>query len=184
MNKLLALICKALDASIALCLAVMVLLVFANVVLRYGFDSGIEVSEEVSRWLFVWLTFLGAAVALYQREHLGVDMLVDRLPVRGRKICLVLSHLAMLWVSWLLFRGSWAQVRLNLDVAAPSTGAPMAILYAPGVVFAVLAAAILLLNLGRALTGRLQEADLVMVQASEESAQMEQFADAARQERP
>ena len=184
MDKLLALICKGLDALIAVCMAVMVVLVFGNVVLRYGFDSGIAVSEEVSRWLFVWATFLGAVVALYQHEHLGVDMLVDRLPVLGRKICLVLSHLVMLWVTWLLFSGSWTQVNLNLDVAAPATDAPMAILYAPGVVFSVLAAAILLLNLARVLTGRIKDADLVMVQASEETLEMEQFMATAAHDSP
>ena len=54
----------------------MVVLVFGNVVLRYGFNSGITVSEELSRWLFVWLTFLGAIVALREHGHLGTDMLV------------------------------------------------------------------------------------------------------------
>ena len=49
---------------IAVLLAVMVVLVFGNVVLRYGFNSGITVSEELSRWLFVWMTFLGAIVGL------------------------------------------------------------------------------------------------------------------------
>lgn len=44
------------------CLVVMVVLVFGNVVLRYAFNSGITVSEELSRWLFVWL-FVGAIVA-------------------------------------------------------------------------------------------------------------------------
>ena len=65
----------------------MVVLVFGNVVLRYGFNSGITVSEEVSRWLFVWLTFLGAIVALKEHGHLGSDMLVARLPPRGKKRC-------------------------------------------------------------------------------------------------
>ena len=58
----------------------MVVLVFGNVVLRYAFNSGITVSEELSRWLFVWLTFLGAIVALKEHGHLGTDMLVGRLP--------------------------------------------------------------------------------------------------------
>src|SRR5437764_405167 len=52
--------CRLLDALIALALALMVVLVFGNVVLRYGFNSGITVSEELSRWLFVWMTLLGA----------------------------------------------------------------------------------------------------------------------------
>ena len=68
--------CRALEAVIAAMLAVMVVLVFGNVVLRYGFNSGITVSEEVSRWLFIWMTFLGAIVALREHGHLGVDMVV------------------------------------------------------------------------------------------------------------
>ncbi len=63
----------------------MVVLVFGNVVLRYGFDSSIDMSDEVSRWLFVWVTFLGAVVALQGHEHLGMDMVVDRLPDLGRR---------------------------------------------------------------------------------------------------
>ena len=56
--------CKVLEAVIAVFLLVMVVLVFGNVVLRYGFNLGITVSEEISRWLFVWMTFLGAIVAM------------------------------------------------------------------------------------------------------------------------
>jgi hypothetical protein len=46
----------------------MVILVLGNVVLRYGFNLGITVSEEISRWLFVWLTFLGATLAMRDWE--------------------------------------------------------------------------------------------------------------------
>ena len=45
-----------------LLLAAMVVMVFGNVVLRYLFDTGIDVSEELSRYFFVWLTFIGAVV--------------------------------------------------------------------------------------------------------------------------
>ena len=74
-----------LKGLIALCLAVMVVLVFGNVVLRYAFNLGITVSEELSRWLFVWMTFLGAIIAMREHGHLGVDMLVSRLPPWGKK---------------------------------------------------------------------------------------------------
>ncbi len=56
--------CRWINLLIALALAVMVVMVFGNVVLRYAFNSGIAISEEVSRWLFVWITFLGAIVAV------------------------------------------------------------------------------------------------------------------------
>jgi TRAP-type C4-dicarboxylate transport system permease small subunit len=174
-------ICNVFEVVIALFLALMVVLVFGNVVLRYGFNSSISMSDEVSRWLFVWVTFLGAVVALQRHEHLGVDMVVDRLPVLGKKICLVLGHGVMLAVTWWLLDGSWVQVKLNMEVSAPSTGLPMAILYAPGAIFALMAGFILLTNLWLALTGQLSKADLVMVQASEEAAQLEEILGAAQQ---
>jgi TRAP-type transport system small permease protein len=165
--------CRAIDLLIAAALAVMVVLVFGNVVLRYAFNSGIAVSEEVSRWLFVWLCFMGAVVALKEGGHLGTDMLVSRLPVAGKKACLLLGHLLMLYVTWLFLDGSWQQARLNLDVAAPVTGTPVAVFYASGVVFSVCAGILLLLQLARLLTGQLREGELVMVKESEEQAELE-----------
>jgi TRAP-type C4-dicarboxylate transport system permease small subunit len=165
--------CRLLEWLIAGALAIMVVLVFGNVVLRYAFNSGITVSEEVSRWLFVWLTFLGAIVALRQRDHLGSDMLVSRLGPAGKKVCLVVSQLLMLYIAWLLFQGSLTQAQINADVQAPVTGASVAIFYASGVVFAVSAGVIILDDLFRVLTGRLSDDELVMVKESEEAAELQ-----------
>jgi TRAP-type transport system small permease protein len=170
MNALLDRFCRVLDGLTVLLLALMVLLVFGNVVLRYAFDSGITVSEEMSRWLFVWMTFLGAIVAIKEHSHLGTDMLVSRLGVTGKKACLVIGHLLMLYVCWLLFEGSLAQTKINWDVEAPVTGASMALFYGSGVVFAVFGGLLLLRETWRALTGQLTEAELVMVQESEDLA--------------
>lgn len=156
------------DSLTALFLAVMVVMVFGNVVLRYVFNSGISVSEEVSRWLFVWMTFIGAVVALKDHGHLGTDMLVSRLSPAGRKVCLVISQLLMLGITAMIFTGSLAQTRINLDVEAPVTGAPMAIVYAVGIAFAVPATLLLLRELWRTLRGRLRDDDLVMVRESED----------------
>ena len=62
---------RALDMLGGLFLAIMVVLVFGNVVLRYGFNSGIVFSEEVSRFLFMWLTLIGALIVLREHGHLG-----------------------------------------------------------------------------------------------------------------
>jgi TRAP-type C4-dicarboxylate transport system permease small subunit len=160
--------CRLIEILIAVFLAVMVAMVFGNVVLRYAFNSGIVVSEELSRWLFLWVTFLGAIVALKEHAHLGSDFVVSRLPVLGKKICLVVGHLLMLYATWLLFSGALAQARINLDVEAPVTGASMAFVYGTGVVFAVFAAVLLLRDLWRILSGRLAEDELVMIKGTEE----------------
>jgi TRAP-type C4-dicarboxylate transport system permease small subunit len=175
MRSILTGVARLTNGLLVLLLAAMVVLVFGNVVLRYAFDSGITVSEEVSRWLFVWMTFIGALVALKERAHLGSDMLVSRLPRLGKQVCLVVGHLLMLYITWLLFQGSLAQARINLDVEAPVTGASVAIFYGVGVVFAVASAAILLHELWRAVTGQLSDDELVMVQESEEAAELQEL---------
>jgi len=167
MNKLVDGYCKVLEALIALGLAVMVVLVFGNVVLRYAFNSGISLSEELSRWIFVWVTFLGSIVALRERGHLGTDFLVARLPLAARKACFSIAGLLVLGTCWLLFEGSVEQARINLDVVAPSSGIPVAVFYASGIVFAVSAAVILLLDLWAAATGRLTERDLSIRESEE-----------------
>lgn len=166
-------LCRAIDVLIAAALAVMVVLVFGNVVLRYAFNSGIAVSEEVSRMLFVWLCFMGAVVAMKEGGHLGTDVVLSRLPVAGKKVCMVLGHLLMLYVTWLFLDGSWQQARINLDMEAPVTGMPVAVFYASGVVFSVCAGVLLLLQLLRVLTGQISESELVMVKESEEQAELE-----------
>jgi TRAP-type transport system small permease protein len=149
-------------------LALMVVMVFGNVVLRYGFNSGITVSEELSRWLFVWMTFLGAVVALRNHGHLGTDVLVSRLPVLGKKLCLGATHLIMLYLCWLMGQGAWQQSVINIDTTSAVMGVSMASLYASGLVFAVLAGAIIALEFTRLVSGRLREDQLVAIVESEE----------------
>ncbi|WP_363261172.1 TRAP transporter small permease subunit, partial [Rhodoferax sp.] len=63
LQKILNLFFKLLELLVVVCMVAMVLMVFGNVVLRYGFNSGIDVSDELSRYCFIWLTYIGAMVA-------------------------------------------------------------------------------------------------------------------------
>lgn len=161
--------CRVLEAVIAICLAVMVVLVFGNVMLRYGFNSGITLSEELSRWLFVWMTFMGAIVALKEHGHLGTDMLVGRLGPVGKKMCLGVSQVLMLFVCWLLFKGSYEQAKVNYDSTSAVMEVSMAWLYLPGILFAILGGLMIAIELVRLLSGQLRDQDLVMFQESEDT---------------
>ena len=160
---------------IVLCLAAMCVLVFTNVVLRYAFNTGITVSEELSRWLFVWLTFLGAIIAMREHGHLGMDSLVVRLPTIGKKICLVASQLLMLYGTWLFLSGSWTQTMINREVTAPASGLSTAWVYGVGIVFGVSVIPILLWDLYRVLSGKIRDEELVMITESEELAELEEL---------
>src|SRR6186997_2509415 len=166
MGRIIDLYCRLLKAAAVLCLAVMVVLVFGNVVLRYAFNSGIATSEELSRWLMVWLTFLGAIVALREHSHLGVDTLVRALPPMGKRICFVLSYSLMLFADWLLLSGSWKQMIITAGDRAPATNLSVGFFYGAGIVFGVSAGVILLYDLVRVLTGAASEDDLVAVRES------------------
>jgi TRAP-type C4-dicarboxylate transport system permease small subunit len=136
-------------------LALMVVMVFGNVVLRYGFNSGITASEELSRWLFLWVIFLGATVAIRERLHMGVDMLVEMLPPWPQKACLLIGHGCMLWVTWLMLHGSVQLMQMNWDIEAPVTGLSQGWFYASGVVFAASTALMLAVDTWRIATGQL-----------------------------
>jgi TRAP-type transport system small permease protein len=168
MDFLLKQYCKALEAITATALAVMVVLVLGNVILRYAFNSGIAVSEEISRWLFVWIVFLGGVFALREHGHLGTDMLVGRLGLAGRKVCLAIGYALMLAICVMLFLGSLEQTRLNWDVSAPSSGASLACFYAVGIVFSVSAALILVADGWRLLFKTHTLEDLIVVRENEE----------------
>jgi TRAP-type C4-dicarboxylate transport system permease small subunit len=167
MTKVVDLYFKLLKLLIVLCMVAMIVLVFGNVVLRYAFNSGISVSEELSRWFFVWMIFLGALVALKDRAHLGMNSLVKRLPPAGKRVCLVIGHLLMLYICGLIVIGSWQQAVINLNVVAPASGLSMALFYAAGLVFGVSATAILLYELFLASFGKLRDDEPLLVEDSE-----------------
>jgi TRAP-type C4-dicarboxylate transport system permease small subunit len=161
--------CKFISYLIAAMLAVMVVLVFGNVFMRYAFNSGFTVSEELSRWLFVWLTFLGAVVALRSNGHLGTDMLVGKLGPMGKRICMGLSLLLMLFCVWLIFKGSYDQAVVNWTSTSAVMEVSMSWFYASGMAFSILASLVLLSDLWRLLSGKIDDDHLLLMQESEEA---------------
>ncbi len=136
-------------------MAVMGLLVFINVALRYLLNSGLPFSVEVSRLVFVWVVFLGTIVALRDGSHLTVDAIVKRLPRPLAYVCFFFTHGIMLWCCWLLWQGSWIQTQVNLTNYSPISGISVGTMYAAGLVTAVAFAFIFAQRIWRALRGTL-----------------------------
>lgn len=166
---------RFLKLVLVILLTAMVIMVFGNVVLRYGFNSGISVSEELSRWAFVWLTFLGAVVALRERQHLGLNSVVMLMSHNGKRACLIISEVLMLYATWLLLSGSWTQMKINLDVPAPVSGLSSGVFYAAGVAFSASALPIIAYDLYRALANKLTDEELITVTESEEQEELNKY---------
>lgn len=174
MQKASKLIDNFLNVIIATALSLIVILVFTNVVLRYIFSSGIIWSQELSRYLFVWLVFIGAIAAFKENQHLAVDMLVRKLPKKLKKISIVVSYLLMLMILVLILQGSWEMTILNLDSTSPATGLPLSVIYVMGIVMSISMGFILLINLFRLLTNKVSVDELIPRNESEELIELHQ----------
>jgi len=173
MAKLFSLFSKFTDVLMAICLSGMAILVFGNVVLRYAFDSGITWSEEMSRFFFVWLTFLGAIGALKDNGHLGVDMFIKKLPLQAKRIAFTISNLIVLYVLWLVLDGSWKLTLVSTTAHAPATGLPMSMIYGIGIVMSVGMGIVVLHHLYIALFQKDRLHELMRNRESEEEIMLE-----------
>ncbi len=180
-SSLLSKLDKGFNIILACCLGLMGIFIFTNVFLRYVFNSGIPWAEEFSRFLFVWLTFLGAIGALKDNAHLGFTSLVQKLPPTGKKIAFVLSNSIVLYCLWALLVGSWQMTVMSKSTVSPATGLPIAFMYGIGVIMGVGMFAIIFVNLYRALFVKGAIDQLVVLRESEDERDFS--ADAERAER-
>ena len=161
MNRLIHWYFKALEAVLVLCLAAMCLMVFGNVVLRHVFDSGINVSEELSRFMFIWLTFLGAIVAMREGGHLGMDMLVHRLSGKALFAAVLVAQALVLACCAVFLWGMVRQHALNVANIGLVTGISLGVVYSVAYLCAASIGVMALANIARLLTGRVRPAALV-----------------------
>jgi len=87
----------------AACLAIMTIITFANVISRYVFSASFSFSEEITTYLFVLLSLMGAAIAAKRGAHLGFNLLNVSVPPLGRKVMRLFAFLFSIAFSALLF---------------------------------------------------------------------------------
>mgnify|MGYP000340985942 CR=1 FL=1 len=100
---------------LAINLAVLSCIVFINIILRYWFQTSILSVDELSRYLFVWLTFIGAIVAFMDNAHVQVTFLVEKLsPAWQRRVALV-THSLILFICGALAWGATLKNNSGLE---------------------------------------------------------------------
>lgn len=160
MQRMIDYLFRPLEVAMVALLAGMAIMVFGNVVLRYGFNTGIVVSEEMSRYLFVWLTFIGAVVTFRENAHMGVETLVRQFPRFGRLFCMVASNVIIFFCSAVFFWGTWMQAPINASMTAPVTGLSMIWVYGIGFFTGGAMAIIALIRIVRVLTGHITDEEI------------------------
>lgn len=155
---------RSIEVLMAFFLAVMIILVFTNVVLRHVFSTGFEWSEEIARLCFIYRVYLGAIGAMRENQHLIVDSVLTRIPVLWQKIVYFLVQIGIIWTMVVLTRGSWQLVVQNLGDRWVATQFPIYLVYAIGLVTGVsIIIIIALVNIYRLLALRLPVSQLLAV---------------------
>ena len=160
MSRLSRSIFAALDILLALLIGAMALMVFVNVVMRYALNSGLPLSDELSRFAFVWLTFIGAVVVHHHRQHMGMETVVAQFGTAGRRVLMGLSDIVILVCAGVLMHGTWKQLPINAGMSAPVSGLSMAWVYGIGLFTGAGIIVITAERLVRLVTGRITDAEI------------------------
>lgn len=107
----------------------MVTIIFSQVVARYALGNSLTWSEEVGRHIFVWMTFLGAALAVRTKSHVALDMLVNHLPRKLQVAVLVLGHLVMMIFAAVLIYAGVYMITLGSHQMSAALQIPMKYIY-------------------------------------------------------
>jgi TRAP-type C4-dicarboxylate transport system permease small subunit len=136
MEKIEKIFTHILNALVAACLTFMTLFVFSNVVLRYMFNSGITWAEEASRYLFIWLIFLGAIVGLRENAHLGVEIFVKKFSPAKRRWLAMFNYCVIMAIMGLVIHGAFKITLLTWTQSSASIGLPLSFVYLSGLLSA------------------------------------------------
>jgi TRAP-type C4-dicarboxylate transport system permease small subunit len=111
---------KAFDVTALLAFSVMLVLVTAQIVFRYCLQVSVPWTEEAARWFYAWQIFLGSAVAMREKLHLKVTILIDHLPTVAQNVLNLLMGVAGLIFLVGIVWGSLIMIRSVYPVQAGS----------------------------------------------------------------
>ena len=139
----------------------MVLFVFLNVVLRTFFNSGLTWSEELARYLFVYVTYIGAISAMRANAHLGVDTLLSRVSPKVQLALYLVSRLLIAAIMCILVHGAFKMVLQNTQSRTAALGIPYSVLYFGGIITGISIAILAATNIVYALKHPEEITDIV-----------------------
>ncbi|MFC1761443.1 TRAP transporter large permease subunit [Planctomycetota bacterium] len=122
---------KAVEIGVGLACAAMTLVVVVAVVLRYALGQGLHFSEDLSRYLMVFVVFLSSALVLADDQHLGIKVVWQRCPVRARPWLTLLSQgLTLVFLLFVGLEGLWILPAQMKVMVVTMGGFPLGIFYA------------------------------------------------------
>ena len=169
MKKAVSIMWKAIDWFLFFATVAMVLLIFINVIGRYVFNFAFVSFEEISRILFVWCTYLGSAIAIKEGTHVRVDIVINALKPKARKIVDIIANLIVSFILAVTIVTMKDLIAINIANPLPLTKIPYGVvqLIIPIGMFIMLCVNVY--NLVMMLTGRPTTVEMLQDQGKEET---------------
>ena len=168
MNKLLDKVFRGIDIFTGILTGAMVLFVFLNVVLRMVFNSGLTWSEELARYLFVDVTYIGAISAMRANAHMTVDMVISKVNPPLQMLFYLVSQGLIAALMLILVHGSYKMVLQNTAARTAALGIPYALLYSLGILTGVAICVLAVANIFYAVTHPAEISKIVTVSTEDD----------------
>jgi TRAP-type C4-dicarboxylate transport system permease small subunit len=107
----------------------MVAVTAIGVFFRYVLNSALPWAEEADRYLFIWLSFVGASITMRRKAHIAVDILVRSFEPALRKWVALLAQVGVLGFLGVVFWASWPVIEVTSHTQATATGIPISWVY-------------------------------------------------------
>lgn len=121
---------RAMRFFVAVMMMVITALTFYQIVLRYLFNMAPSWSEELVRFIFVWLTFIAAGMGVRERIHIGIDAVVNLLPKPLQSAAAIFVNMVIMGFGiFLLITGTELTISTHMQ-SSPALGIPMSYVYA------------------------------------------------------
>lgn len=168
MNKFMDKLFKGIDYFTGILTGLMVLFVFLNVVLRTFFNSGLTWSEELARYLFVYVTYIGAISAMRANGHLGVDTLISRVKPKVQMVMYLVSQTMIAVLMCILISGAYKMVLQNTESRTAALGIPYSVLYFAGIITGISITILAIANIVHAVKNPSEISDIVTMSVSDD----------------
>lgn len=168
MNKFMDKLFKGIDYFTGILTGLMVLFVFLNVVLRTFFNSGLTWSEELARYLFVYVTYIGAISAMRANGHLGVDTLISRVKPKAQMAMYLISQTMIAILMCILVQGAYKMVIQNTQSRTAALLIPYSVLYFAGIITGISIAILAVANIIHAVKHPSEISDIVTMSVSDD----------------
>lgn len=143
------------EAFVGICLISVTIILFVNIVLRYGFSANTNWAEELIRYVMIWITFIGSAICFRRSLHVGIDFFIDYLSKKwGSLIALFVNAASIIFMIFILYYGvELVTFSMNSGQITPSLQIQMYLIYLAMPIGAALSLIHLVINSFKLLKG-------------------------------